>query len=45
MISLLVTLTRFISSTAKAGYEMIERRPASISFDVDALGNMEYSID
>lgn len=45
IISFLVTFTRFTSSTAKAGKEIIERSPASISFDVDALGNMEKRID
>lgn len=45
IISFLVTFTRFISSTAKAGKEIIERSPASISLDVDALGSMENRID
>lgn len=34
-----------MSSTAKAGYEIIARTPASTSFDVDALGNMELRMD
>lgn len=45
IISFLVTFTRFTSSTAKAGKEIMERSPASISLDVDALGSMENRID
>lgn len=45
IISFLVTFTRFTSSTAKAGKEIMERSPASISLDVDALGNMENRMD
>lgn len=45
IISFLVTFTRFTSSTAKAGKEIIESSPASISLDVDALGSMENRID
>lgn len=45
MISDLVMATRSASSTAKAGKEMTDRRPASISFEVEALGNMEHRMD
>lgn len=45
MISNLVTATRSASSTAKAGKEMTERRPASISFEGEALGSMEQRMD
>lgn len=45
MISSLVILTNSMSSTAKAGYEMMDRRPASTSLDVEALGNMELRMD
>lgn len=45
MISSLVMLTMSMSSTANAGYEMMERTPASTSLDVEALGSMELRID
>lgn len=45
MISDLVMATSSASSTAKAGKEMTDRRPASISFDVEALGSMEHRMD
>ena len=45
MISPLVRFTRSASSIAKAGNEMTDRRPASISFEVEALGSMEHRID
>lgn len=45
MISDLVMVTRSASSTAKAGKEMTERRPASISFEGEALGSMEQRMD
>lgn len=45
MISSLVILTNSMSSTAKAGYEIMDRSPASTSLDVEALGNMELRMD
>lgn len=45
MISDLVMATRSPSSTAKAGKEMTDRRPASISFEVEARGSMEHRMD
>lgn len=45
MISDLVMATRSPSSTAKAGKEMTDRRPASISLEVEALGSMEQRMD
>lgn len=45
MISDLVMVTRSASSTANAGKEMTERRPASISFEGEALGSMEQRMD
>lgn len=45
MISSLVMLTNSMSSTAKAGYEMMDNNPASTSLDVEALGNMELRVD
>lgn len=45
MISDLVMATRSASSTAKAGKEMTDRRPASISLEVEALGSMEHRMD
>lgn len=45
MISPFVMATRSASSTAKAGKEMMDRRPASISFEVEALGSMEHRMD
>lgn len=45
MISDLVIATRSASSTAKDGKEMTHRRPASISFEVEALGSMEHRMD
>jgi hypothetical protein len=45
MISSFVILTMSMSSTANAGYEIMDRTPASTSLDVEALGNMELRID
>jgi hypothetical protein len=45
MIFSLVMLTIEMSSTAKAGYEMMDRTPASTSLDIDALGSMELRMD
>lgn len=45
MISSLVMLTMLMSSTAKAGYEMIARSPASTSLDMEALGSMDVRMD
>ena len=45
MISDLVMATRSPSSTAKAGKEMTDRRPASISLEVEARGSMEHRMD
>lgn len=45
MISSLVMLTNSMSSTAKAGYEMMDRSPASTSLEVEALGNRELRMD
>lgn len=45
MISSLVALTILMSSTAKAGYEMMASTPASTSLEMDALGNMDVRMD
>lgn len=45
MISSLVILTMAMSSTAKAGYEMMASSPASTSLDMEALGSMEVRMD
>lgn len=45
MISDLVMATSSASSTANAGKEMTDRSPASISFEVEALGSMEQRMD
>lgn len=45
IISPLVMATRSASSTANAGKEMMDRRPASISLEVEALGSMEHRMD
>jgi hypothetical protein len=45
MISCLVSSTKWLSSTAKAGKETTESRLASTSLDVEALGSSEFRID
>ncbi|TNN41921.1 hypothetical protein EYF80_047917 [Liparis tanakae] len=44
MISSLVALTMLMSSTAKAGYEMMASTPASTSLDMEALGSMDVCV-